>query len=49
MLLYYGEQLLISGQTFKLKEHPLSGVRRYLFLIFADKLQICGPSPQPAP
>jgi hypothetical protein len=36
MLLYYGEYLLASRQTLKLKDNPLSAVRRYFLNIYSQ-------------
>jgi hypothetical protein len=41
-IIFYGEELLASGQNPKLEDHPLSGVRDCLFNIFAATLHIWG-------
>jgi len=44
MVLFYGEELLTPRPNPKVKAHPLSAVRDYLFDIFAAALHIEGRS-----
>jgi len=48
MTVFYGEELLDSIPTSKLKDHPLSVVSNWLFSIFAAVLHIGRPSPPSA-
>jgi hypothetical protein len=42
LIFFYGEELLAPGQTPKLEDHPLSGVRNCLFNIFVATFHIWG-------
>jgi hypothetical protein len=44
-LIFYGEELLAPRPTSKLENHPLSGVRDCLFIIFAATLHTWRASP----